>query len=790
MPLEIELDGKKMEVPDGVTIMDAANQAGIYIPHFCYHRKLSIAANCRMCLVQVEKAPKPLPACATPVTNGMKVYTHSDQAVTAQKGVMEFLLINHPLDCPICDQGGECQLQDLAVGYGASGSRYEEPKRVVTDKHLGPLISTDMTRCIHCTRCVRFGQEIAGIMELGMVGRGEHAEILTFVGKTVDSELSGNVIDLCPVGALTSKPFRYTARTWELTRKPSVSPHCGLGSNLTVQVKQNRVMRVLPRDNEALNECWLSDKDRFSYEGLNSEQRLARPMLKQGGTWKEVEWQVALEFVVRELKRIKDAHGTGAIGALATPHQTVEELYLLAKLVRGLGSGNVDFRLRQSDFSADGKVAGAPWLGMKVAEVGKLDRVLVIGSTLRKDHPLIAHRLRQATKRRMQLNLVNPFDDDLLMPVANKVIVAPAGMPDLLAQIVKAAAEGKGAQVPESVRDAVERAAVTEAAQKIAASLAGGKSTAVFLGTLAQHHPQAAQLHALAQALAEVTGARFGFLGEAANSVGGYLARALPLPTAPGMNAARMLAQPRKAYLLLGVEAELDTHDPQQAVAAMKAAELVVAMSPYQHRATEYAHVLLPISPFTETAGTYVNTEGTVQSFQGVVRPLGETRPAWKVLRVLGNLLGVAGFEQDSAEDVKREALADGNLATRLDNRIEAPASSAPLHSGGIQRIAEVPIYAADAIVRRSRPLQLTRDAAPPVAWMNRALYEQLGLRDGDDLRVRQGSGEALVACAIDDKLPAGCIRLATARPETAALGAMFGAVTAERVPAQRKVAV
>ena len=789
MPLEIELDGKKMEVPDGVTIIEAANQAGIYIPHFCYHRKLSIAANCRMCLVQVEQAPKPLPACATPVTNGMKVYTHSDQAVTAQKGVMEFLLINHPLDCPICDQGGECQLQDLAVGYGASGSRYEEPKRVVTDKNLGPLISTDMTRCIHCTRCVRFGTEIAGIMELGMIGRGEHAEIITFVGRTVDSELSGNVIDLCPVGALTSKPFRYTARTWELTRKPSVSPHCGLGSNLTVQIKQNRVMRVLPRDNEALNECWLSDKDRFSYEGLNSEQRLARPMLKQGGTWKEVEWPVALEFVARELKRIKDAHGTGAIGALATPHQTVEELYLLAKLVRGLGSGNVDFRLRQSDFSADGKVAGAPWLGMKVADLGKLDRVLVVGSTLRKDHPLIAHRLRQAAKRRTQLNFINPFDDELLMRVANKAVVAPAAMPDMLAQVVKAAAEKKGAQVPEAVRGVVERVIASETAQRIAGSLADGKSVAVFLGNLAQHHPQAAQLHALAQALAEVTGARFGFLGEAANSVGGYLARALPLPTAPGMNAARMLAQPRKAYLLLGVEAELDTHDPQQAVAAMKSAELVVAMSPYQHKAIDYAHVILPISPFSETAGTFVNTEGLAQGFEGLVRPLGEARPAWKVLRVLGNLLGLPGFEHDSAADVKREALGEGDLASKLNNRIEVLALPAsPVPSGGIFRVAEVPIYAADAIVRRSRPLQLTHDAAPPVARMNRALFEQLGLRDGDALRVRQGAGEALVACAIDDRLPAGCIRLATARPETAALGAMFGVVTAERVPAREKV--
>jgi NADH-quinone oxidoreductase subunit G len=789
--VEFELDGKRMEVAEGATIIDAANRVGIYIPHFCYHRKLSIAANCRMCLVHVEKAPKPLPACATPVTNGMKVYTHSEQAVEAQKGVMEFLLINHPLDCPICDEGGECQLQDLAVGYGASGSRYQEPKRVVAEKNLGPLIATEMTRCIHCTRCVRFGQEIAGIMELGMIGRGEHAEIITFVGRTVDSELSGNMIDLCPVGALTSKPFRYTARTWELTRKPSVSPHCGLGSNITVQVKQNRVMRVLPRDNEAINECWLSDKDRYSYEGLNSEQRLARPMLKQGDTWSEVEWQVALDFVAKGLKRIKDGDGPAAIGALATPHQTVEELYLLQKLMRGLGSGNVDFRLRQSDFGADGRLAGAPWLGVKVADINQLDRVLVVGSTLCKDHPLLAHRLRQATKRRTQLNLINPFDDDLLMPVANKAIVMPSGMPDMLAQVVKAAAAQKSAQVPEAVRAALEAVVVSDAAQRIAASLVAGNSAAVFLGNLAQHHPQGAQLHALAQELAEVTGARFGFLGAAANSVGGHIAGCIPYGAPRGKDAAQMLEDPLKAYLLLGVEAELDTHDPQQSVAAMKAAELVVAMSPYVHGATDYAHVLLPIAPFTETAGTFINTEGTVQSFQGVVRPLGEARPAWKVLRVLGNLLGLQGFEHDSAEEVKREALGGGDVASQLNNRTEVSALPvAPLQLGGIYRIAEVPIYAADAIVRRARSLQRTRDAVPPVAWMNRALFERLGLRDGDSLRVRQGAGEALVSAGIDDRLPPGCIRLAAARPETAALGAMFGTVTAERVPAQRKVAV
>ncbi len=788
MPLEIEIDGNKMEVPEGSTVMDAARLAGIYVPHFCYHRKLSIAANCRMCLVQVEKAPKPLPACATPVTNGMKVMTHSEQAVTAQKGVMEFLLINHPLDCPICDQGGECQLQDLAVGYGGSGSQYEEDKRVVVNKNLGPLISTDMTRCIHCTRCVRFGQEIAGVMELGMIGRGEHAEIITFVGKTVDSELSGNVIDLCPVGALTSKPFRYSARTWELARKSSISPHCGLGSNLTLQIKQNRVMRALPTENEAINECWISDKDRFSYEALNSDQRLARPMLKQDGAWKEVDWQTALDFVAAELKRIAAAHGPQSIGALATPHQTVEELHLLQKVVRGLGSNNVDFRLRQSDFSADGKMAGAPWLGMSIADVSQLDCVLVVGSTLRKDHPLIANRLRQSAKKSLKINILHSADDDLLMRVANKAIVSPAAMVDALAQVVKAAAAVKNVAVPSSVSTAVASITVADNAQRIAASLADGKNAAVFLGNFAQHHAQAAQLHALAQALAEIIGGRFGFFGEAANSVGGYVANAVPSNT--GANAMQMVAKPLKAYVLLGVEPELDMHDPREALSAMKQAELVIALSAYQTRATDYAQVLLPISPFTETAGTFINTEGRAQSFQGVVQPLGETRPAWKVLRVLGNLLGLAGFDQQSADDVRIEALGADNKNINKNNNLNMVLAGGAAAGSALQRIAETPIYAADAIVRRAPSLQKTHDGLPPVASMNRALADQWGLREGDGVRVHQGGGDVVVAYAIDDKLPADCVRLAAARDETAALGAANAPLTLERVASQQKVAV
>ncbi|MDH4192177.1 MAG: NADH-quinone oxidoreductase subunit NuoG, partial [Betaproteobacteria bacterium] len=507
--VKVEIDGKLTEVPQGSTVMDAAHKLDIYIPHFCYHEKLSIAANCRMCLVDIEKAPKPMPACATPVTEGMKVQTHSVNARKAQNSVMEFLLINHPLDCPICDQGGECQLQDLAVGYGKSGSRYAEEKRVVLHKDLGPLVSAEeMSRCIQCTRCVRFGQEIAGVMELGMAHRGEHSEILSFVGRSVDSELSGNMIDICPVGALTSKPFRYSARTWELIRRKSVSPHDGLGANLIAQVKQNRVVRVLPLDNEAVNECWISDKDRFSYEALNSAERLTRPMLKKNGTWQEVDWQSALEFVAAGLKK-----AGSDVGLLATPHSTLEELYLSGKLARGLGAA-ADFRLRQSDFSADGKLGGVPWLGMTIEDLSRLDRVLVVGSFLRKDHPLIAQRLRQAVKRGLQVNVIHSVDDDWAMPIANRTIVAPS---DLAAAL---AAAGEGA---------------------IGASLKSGQRVAILLGNFAQQHPEAALLHARAQALAQKFSATLGFLGEAANSVGGALA-GLP----QGAHAGAMLGQPRK----------------------------------------------------------------------------------------------------------------------------------------------------------------------------------------------------------------------------------------------------
>jgi NADH-quinone oxidoreductase subunit G len=478
--VEIEIDGKTLQVEDGSTVIEAAHKLGTYIPHFCYHKKLSIAANCRMCLVQVEKAPKPMPACATIVTNGMKVFTHSELAVKAQKAVMEFLLINHPLDCPICDQGGECQLQDLAVGYGDSASKYEEEKRVVPDKDLGPLVSTDMTRCINCTRCVRFTAEIAGFMELGQSYRGERAEVMPFIGKTVNTELSGNIIDLCPVGALTSKPFRFSARTWELSRRKSVSPHDALGSNLIVQTKHDKVMRVLPLENEAINECWISDKERFSYQGLNAADRLTKPMVKQGGEWKEVDWNVALDYAAHALRDVAKNHGGAAIGGLLSPHATLEEMFLAQKLLRGLGSENIDFRLRHSDFSADGKRAGIPSLGMKIADISALDRVLVVGSFLRKDHPLIAQRLRQSAKKGSQVSILHSADDDLLINVTARAIAAPSQLPALLAQVAKAVCVAKGAAVPSEFAAAT----VTPNAQAIADSLVSGSNSAVLLGQL------------------------------------------------------------------------------------------------------------------------------------------------------------------------------------------------------------------------------------------------------------------------------------------------------------------
>jgi NADH-quinone oxidoreductase subunit G len=698
--VEIELDGKKVEVPPGSMVMHAAEKAGTYIPHFCYHKKLSIAANCRMCLVDVEKAPKPMPACATPVTQGMIVRTKSDKAIKAQQSVMEFLLINHPLDCPICDQGGECQLQDLAVGYGSSGSRYEEEKRVVFHKDVGPLISMqEMSRCIHCTRCVRFGQEVAGVMELGMIHRGEHAEITTVLGDTVDSELSGNMIDICPVGALTSKPFRYSARTWELSRRKSVSPHDSTGANLIVQVKNHKVMRVVPLENEAVNECWIADRDRFSYEAVNSEDRLTAPMLKQGGEWKTVDWQTALEYVANGLKQVKNEHGAASIGLLASPHSTLEELALAGALVRGLGSQNIDARLRHADFSNAAPAGAARWLGLPVASLSNLQRVLVVGSNLRKDHPLFAQRIRQAQRKGAQVNVLNAVAQDWAMPLKNVVLADCDVWVSALAGIAAAIAAETGASAPVNT-DA------TDAHRAVAKSLLGGEHKAILLGNAAAHHEKAASLLSLANWIAQQTGASVGYLSEAANTVGAQLVNAVP--GQGGLNAGQMLGGALKALVLLNTE---PGHDSAAGTQGLASAGMVVTLSPFKTN-LDISDVLLPVAPFTETSGSFVNAEGRLQSFHAVVRPLGETRPAWKVIRVLGNLLGLAGFDADSSQAVLASALpgvASGAVvdAARLNN---ASAASIDL-SPAVAEPCVASIYQLDGLVRRAPALQLTADA-------------------------------------------------------------------------------
>ena len=774
--LEIEIDGKKAQVPDGSTVMDAAQQVGVYIPHFCYHKKLSIAANCRMCLVQVEKAPKPLPACATPVTNGMKVFTHSDLAIKAQKGVMEFLLINHPLDCPICDQGGECQLQDMSVGYGPMRSRYTEEKHVVFHKNVGPLISMEeMSRCIHCTRCVRFGQEIGGIMELGMANRNMHSEITTFLGRTVDSELSGNMIDLCPVGALTSKPFRYTARSWELQRRKSISPHDSVGANLVIQVKHDNVMRVLPRENEAVNECWISDKERFAYQALGSEERLTKPMVKQGGEWREVDWNVALDYVAHGLKDVSRENGGDSLAALAAQSSTVEELFLLGKVMKGLGSDNTDFRSRQGDFGADIKRVGTPWLGLRLSEINDLDAALVIGSFLRKDHPLIAQRLRQAAKKLSKISLLSVSAEDQLIDLYGQITVAPSQLAEALAAVVKAAADIKGVSTP----DAIASVEVCASARKIAQSLVDGEKKAIFLGNVATQSSDATQLHVLALELAKLTAATVGFLGEGANTVGGHVSLLL----SGGANARQMFETPRKAYVLMGVEPEFDCANPQLVVSALKQASLVIYMSAFKHApALEYADVMLPISPYTETAGTFVNTEGRVQSFNGVVKARGDSRPAWKVLRVLGNVLNIDGFSYESSEAVRDDVLGkDTNFVPGLSNDLNDVAIQLPARKEGLQRIADVPINFADPMARRAPVLKQTADSICPTARLNEKTLIQLELVSGSQVKIKQNHGEAVLLAKADNNVPPGCVRVSAAHASTAMLGEMFGLISVER---------
>ncbi|HJS91132.1 MAG TPA: NADH-quinone oxidoreductase subunit NuoG [Steroidobacteraceae bacterium] len=715
--VNVEINGKPVKARKGEMIIRVTDANGTYVPRFCYHDKLSVAANCRMCLVEVEKAPKPMPACATPVAEGMKIFTDSPRAIGAQRATMEFLLINHPLDCPICDQGGECELQDLALGFGRDYSRFTERKRSVPDEDLGPLIATDMTRCIHCTRCIRFTEEIAGIQELGMLGRGEQMKVRRYIESTVNHELSGNVIDLCPVGALVDKSYRFSARGWEMMSVPLVSPHDGTGTNLFGHVLRGRLMRVVPRENEAINETWIADRDRYSYQGIYSEDRLERPMIRKSGgdgQWVETDWETALAKAAEGLRgRARD------LGVLASSSSTLEELYLAGRIARGLGSGNIDSRLRQRDFRDQSADPLYPSLGVRIADIDALQGLLIVGCNLRREVPILAHRVRKAARRGAKVALLNPAVFHYHFPVAACLESAPASQVADLAAILRAAAEASGVAVPAHLAEVTGGARVEEQHRAAAAALGSGERRAVWLGALALRHPRFADLRALAAALAQVTGASLGVLAEGANAAGAYLAGAVPHReaggkpvSAPGLTAADMLARPLKSYLLVGgVEPWIDAPEGD-AARALGQAELVVAITPFASETLrKVAHVLLPAGTFAETSGTYVNLEGLWQSQTGAAAPVGEARPAWKILRVLGNLLGLAGFDYQSSEEVRAE------LATLID----APtAYLAPGYAGrhvvadasapDAASVIDVPMYQIDALVRRAPSLQRTRE--------------------------------------------------------------------------------
>lgn len=778
--VKIEVDGTLLAARKGAMLIEVTDAAGIYIPRFCYHKKLSVAANCRMCLVEVERAPKPLPACATPVMDGMKVNTASAKAIAAQKSTMEFLLINHPLDCPICDQGGECELQDVAMGYGSDLSQFQERKRVVKDEDIGPLIETEMTRCIHCTRCVRFGDEIANLRELGATERGEHMKIGTYVGKTLVSELSGNVIDLCPVGALTAKPSRYSGRSWEYIQHTGVSPHDSVGSNLYLHTRNGKVMRVVPQENEEVNEVWISDRDRFSYEGLYSEDRATQPLVN--GEVKE--WDVALEVASQGLKTLIEKQGADSVGVLVSPNATLEEMYLIQKLARGLGIANLDHRLRQGDFTDQDEAPVFPWLGMPLTALESLRSVLLVGSNIRMEQPLAAHRLRKASKTAAQIMAVNPREFDLRFPLAAQLIADPSTMVIALAGVAKAVAELQQVELPASLSSLINQAPINETHRNMAEKLVKDRPNAVLLGNLTVAHPAFSQLRALASFVARISEAALGYLPEAANSAGGWLAGVLPhrmvggkpVPVT-GLDARAMLESPRKAYVLLGIEPEFDCWDSAAALTAVQDAEFVVSLTAYASETTKaYSNVLLPIAAFAETSGSYVNAEGRCQSFQGAAKPLGESRPAWKVLRVLGNTLQLPGFNYMTSQEILDEVL-DICETVEPYNLIQSSGKFSSFTSGELLRVGDVPIYAVDATVRRANALQQSVWAQPASVRVNPEVAQKLGLENAAQAAVRQNGEVVILPLVLDNSIPQGCVWVPAGLKDAIPLGPSIGPV-------------
>jgi NADH-quinone oxidoreductase subunit G len=761
----IEIDGKACQAPAGAMLIDVADDAGIPIPRFCYHKKLSVAANCRMCLVEVEKVPKPLPACATPVNDGMKVSTRSPVAIAAQKGTMEFLLINHPLDCPICDQGGECELQDVSMAYGSDVSRYTEGKRVVMDKDVGPLVSTDLTRCIQCTRCVRFGAEIAGIRELGATGRGEHMQIGTYIEKSIDSELSGNIVDVCPVGALTSRPFRFTARAWEMKQYDSVAAHDSVGANIHLHVRNGKVMRVVPKENESVNECWLSDRDRYSYQAVGSDQRLTRPRIRKNGKWQDVTWEEALKAAADGLKAAA-ARDEKSVASLVSPNATCEEIWLVRSLMEGLGSEQIDYRLRQGDFRPG--QPDMPWLGMPVEALEQLENVLIIGANPRHDQPLLGHRLRKAAMAGAQISFINPMNFDLNYR-ADQTVCDPAGMIDELAAI------GKGLNLRRGIIGATK---AKDRHKSLAKNLKAASKSAVLLGPLALAHPDASMLWALASAVAGSSDSVLGLLPEASNSVGAGLI----CDSTRNGSVDELLANPRKAYLVVDLEAGRDFGNPAGAHKALEQADCVVALSAWQSADLDAtSDVQLPIGLFCETSGTRVNAAGTWQSFEGVVSPPGEARPAWKVLRVLGNTLELEGFDYQNSGEVLAK-LRDALDGREPENTVKVDVNEERrTETNGLIRLADTGIYATDPLTRRAEALQKTRLASPAHVEMNTSSAQAKGLENGSRVKVHQGGEAVELELLINDGLPDSVVRVQQGLEGTETLGAGFTAITVEQ---------
>lgn len=785
--VEIEINGKKVEAVPGSMIIEVADQNNVRIPRFCYHKKLSVAANCRMCLVEVGDARKPLPACATPITQGMKVFTRSKLALEAQRAVMEFLLINHPLDCPICDQGGECELQDVSMGYGRDISRFNLGKRAVEDHDIGPLIETEMTRCIHCTRCVRFGKEVAGLHELGVMNRGEHLEISTWVARTVTSELSGNMIDLCPVGALTSKPYRFTARAWELTQRPLIASHDAVGSHLYAHVINNQIKRIVPRDCEVLNETWISDRDRFSYEALYHPDRVLTPKIKRNGTWENTDWQTALEFAASRLRDTMTTQQTDSVGALVSASATNEEFYLLQKLMRGMGSNNIDHRLQEQDFSDQEQCSLYPHMGVTLETLTHADCIFLVGSHVRKEQPIIAHRIRKASLNSAQVLVLNPVDYSFDFKVAAKQIAEGGDLLQTLAQVLKALLKLKGQTQP-TLQTFLDNITESEEAQAQARYLASAKQGVILLGALALNHPQAASIRALAHSITEHTAVKLGFLTPGANTAGAWLMGAVPhrLPNGvkikkSGLNAQQMWSDKIRTFLLLGIEPEYDAADSARAQAALKNARCVIALNIYQTpEMLRYAHVILPITPHAEMAGTSVNAQGDWQTFSAVTQPQGQSRPAWKILRVLATLLQLKEFDYQSLEEVQNEiAQLDIKEQTPVGPFVFAPPKN---NLPALVRIAPMPIYAQDPIVRRAPSLQKTPDALFTGVHMNAAQAKTLGLMTARFVSVQQNDHKVELPLVLDETIPERAVYLASGLRETVGLAAAYQSIKIKRV--------